>query len=266
MKTSMGQPAAEDKLRPDYYENTYARMAAALVVETERWDRAAELFDFLAQYARAKGSAPGATSPEHAGHGGDQKPAGRTSTTMPGQREILPVFIRGLALARAGKGAAEEALQRLRSFDTGAGESWSANETKASEVRQLELAAVAAAARGDHDEAVAQMKKAAGLEEDMAPPSGPPALIKPSHELYGEILLRAGRPKEAAEQFSISLLRQPNRARSLLGAARAAAKAADSKTARETYSTFLQQWQKADRALPELREAEDYLKQSSGTQ
>src|SRR5439155_1331511 len=145
MKTSMGQPAAEDKLRPDYYENTYARMAAAFVVETERWDRAAELFDFLAQYARAKGSAPGATSPEHAGHGGDQKPAGRTSTTMPGQREILPVFIRGLALARAGKGAAEEALLRLRSFDPGAGENWSVNETKALEVRQLELAAVAAA-------------------------------------------------------------------------------------------------------------------------
>src|SRR5881397_337758 len=80
MMTSMGQPAAENKLRPDYQENTYARMAAAFVVETERWDRAVELFDFLAQYARAKGSAPGATSPEHAGHGGDQKPAGRTST------------------------------------------------------------------------------------------------------------------------------------------------------------------------------------------
>jgi len=185
---------------------------------------------------------------------------------MPGQREILPVFIRGLALARAGKGAAEEALLRLRSLDSGAGENWSVNETKALEVRQLELAAVAAAARGDHDEAAAQMKKAAGLEEDMAPPSGPPALIKPSHELYGEILLRAGRPKEAAAQFSIALLRQPNRARSLLGAARAAAKAGDFKTARETYSIFLRQWQQADRALPELREAEDYLKQSGGTQ
>jgi len=166
----------------------------------------------------------------------------------------------------AGKGGVKEALQRLRSLDAGVGESRSANETKASEVRQLELAAVAAAARGNNGEAVAQMKRAAGLEEDMAPPSGPPTLIKPSHELYGEILLRAGRPKEAAEQFSIALLRQPNRARSLLGAALAAAKAGDFKTARETYSIFLRQWQQADRALPELREAEDYLKQSGGTQ
>jgi hypothetical protein len=28
-----------------------------------------------------------------------------------------------------------------------------------------------------------------------------PSLIKPTHELFGEILLRAGKPVEAAEQF-----------------------------------------------------------------
>src|SRR5437867_7547774 len=118
MKTSMGQPAAEDKLRPDYHENTYARMAAAFVVETERWDRAAELFDFLAQHARAKGSAPGETSPEHAGHSREQKPDGQApvTTRRSSQREILPVFVRGLALAMAGKGGVDEALQRLRSL------------------------------------------------------------------------------------------------------------------------------------------------------
>src|SRR5439155_26369159 len=100
MKRSVVQPAAENKLRPDYHHNTYARMAAAFVVETERWDRAVELFDFLAQLARAKGSAPGETSPEHAGHSWEQKPAGQApvTTRRSSQREILPVFIRGLAL------------------------------------------------------------------------------------------------------------------------------------------------------------------------
>src|SRR5437867_11855261 len=121
MKTSMGQPAAEDKLRPDYYENTYARMAAALVVETERWDRAAELFDFLAQYARAKGSAPGETSFEHAGHSGGQKLTGQPSVTKrrSGQRGILRAFLRVLALARAGTVAAEAAILRLLCFKPG---------------------------------------------------------------------------------------------------------------------------------------------------
>src|SRR5262249_21524957 len=50
------------------------------------------------------------------------------------------------------------------------------------------------------------------------PPSGPPLVIKPAHELFGEILLRAQRPQEAAEQFATSLRRHKNRARSLLGA------------------------------------------------
>jgi len=74
----------------------------------------------------------------------------------------------------------------------------------------------------DHAKAIELMKKATNLEESMRAPSGPPGLIKPSHELYGEILLRAGKPAEAAEQFKVALLRQPNRARSLLGASRAA--------------------------------------------
>jgi predicted Zn-dependent protease len=57
----------------------------------------------------------------------------------------------------------------------------------------------------------------------MSAPSGPPGLIKPSHELFGEILLRAGKPAEALDQFKIALQRQPNRARSLLGVSQATA-------------------------------------------
>ena len=93
-------------------------------------------------------------------------------------------------------------------------------------------------------------------------PSGPPSLIKPSHEFMGEILLSAGRPKEAAEQFGVALLRQPNRARSLLGIARANAKSGDTKAAVEAYSKLVRQWNQADPELPELREAQDYLKQA----
>ena len=96
----------------------------------------------------------------------------------------------------------------------------------------------------------------------MSPPSGPPSLIKPSHELFGEILLAANRPADAAEQFATALLRQPNRARSLLGLARAASKNGDTKTALETYSKLVQQWSQCDQNLPEFREAQDYLKQA----
>ena len=89
------------------------------------------------------------------------------------------------------------------------------------------------------------------LEESLSPPSGPPDLIKPSHELFGEILLRAGKPAEAAQQFAKSLERQPNRARSLLGAARAAEQAGDKVAAQSFFSSLAQVWQQADAYLLE---------------
>ena len=44
MKKVMSESTYDNKLRPDYYENNYANMAAAFIVETERWNLAAELF------------------------------------------------------------------------------------------------------------------------------------------------------------------------------------------------------------------------------
>jgi tetratricopeptide (TPR) repeat protein len=134
---------------------------------------------------------------------------------------------------------------------------------KVTEIRSLEIAAAASAAKNEFENAVKLMKLAIRLEEDMSPPSGPPVLVKPSHELFGEILLQAGRPKEAAEQFTIALERQPNRGRALLGLARAAARQGDAKTARETYAKFLEQWKQSDSQLPEAKEAQAYLRQEN---
>jgi Tfp pilus assembly protein PilF len=104
------------------------------------------------------------------------------------------------------------------------------------------------------------MKKATVLEEEIGTPYGPPNLIKPTNELFGEILLRAGKPVEAAEQFKIALLRQPNRARALLGAARAAAQSGNQAAAHAAYTALIEQWKQADADLPELREARDAIK------
>ena len=61
--------------------------------------------------------------------------------------------------------------------------------------------------------------EAAQSEENLGVPSGPPDTFKPAHELYGELLLRAGKKKEAAEQFRIELTRTPNRTASVAGLA-----------------------------------------------
>jgi tetratricopeptide (TPR) repeat protein len=129
---------------------------------------------------------------------------------------------------------------------------------------ELEVSALNASMKGNTNEAIEMMKRATSLEEELSPPSGPPTLIKPSHELFGEIYWRANRPKEAAQQFAIALSRQPNRARSLLGAARAAIQSGDTKEATVAYSRLLKIWAQADANSSEMREAQDYLKQSRG--
>ncbi|HEX6164307.1 MAG TPA: hypothetical protein VFZ31_13130 [Vicinamibacterales bacterium] len=85
-------------------------------------------------------------------------------------------------------------------------------------VMHMELAALIAQARGQTDQAIQLLKDAAALEETMRAPNGAADPIKPSHELLGEVLLKAGKAKEAADAFEVSLLRMPNRARSLMGA------------------------------------------------
>jgi tetratricopeptide (TPR) repeat protein len=226
-------------------------MAAAFVIETERWDLAGRFFGSPNSSQEEMG--------DHAMHGAP--PAAATGRNR--RNQSLPIFIRGLAAAKAGstdaaRGIAE--LESLRKQQSDAGEAYVARST---EIMKLEVAACDAAARSNYGEAVELMKRATASEGEMSPPSGPPTLIKPSHELFGDILLAAKRWKEAAEQFNNALLRQPNRARSLLGLARAAAQAGDTKAAVEAYSKVLRQWSNADANLPELREAQDFLKQAA---
>jgi tetratricopeptide (TPR) repeat protein len=128
-------------------------------------------------------------------------------------------------MAAAGKGNFDDAdkyIAQLQTLVKRTSESSDGYQAKLAEIMEFEVSAVVSAGRGKNDEAIEMLRKAVALEESLSPPSGPPDVVKPSHELFGEILLRAGRPKEAAKQFARALERQPNRARSVLGAAKAA--------------------------------------------
>jgi tetratricopeptide (TPR) repeat protein len=234
-------------------------LTAAFVVETERWDLAAKYFSSEAASAGA----------DTAGHAGHNAPSAMPPSTTPSatparpqRSQSLPGFIRGLAAAKMGAPEAARFIAELQAARKQISDKGDAYAAKSAEIKELEVTAAAAASKQNYTEAIDLMKRATAIEEEMSPPSGPPSLIKPSHELFGEILLSASRPKEAAEQFGIALLRQPNRARSLLGIARAAVKSGDTKAALEAYSKLVRQWNQADPNLPELREAQDYLKQA----
>jgi len=145
-------------------------------------------------------------------------------------------YIVGVSAAKTGDmaaaEAAETALKDITAKVQGGPTSYAA---KPHLIREKELGAIVRWAKGQKDEALAFAKEAAEVEKSMAAPSGPPEPIKPAFELYGEMLMEAGRAKEAAQAFEQALLRTPKRTPSVLGLARAAAAAGDQTTARARY-------------------------------
>jgi tetratricopeptide (TPR) repeat protein len=131
-------------------------------------------------------------------------------------------------------------------------------ENKAAQVMQKELRALILLARGKKDEAVARLREAVAVEETMRPPNGAANPIKPSHELLGEVLLEIGDPGEAAKMFDASLLRMPNRARALLGSARAHAASGNRALASERYAKLCEIWT-GHEDLKGYQEAKAYL-------
>jgi len=125
-------------------------------------------------------------------------------------------------------------------------------------VMEKELAALVAVREGRRDDATARMQEAVALERELPPPLGLPRPIKPASELFGEILLELGRPREAAAAFQRALERWPNRSLALLGLARASAALADRDSARRHYGRLLVNWRNADPGLPELEEARGF--------
>ena len=113
-------------------------------------------------------------------------------------------------------------------------------------------------ARGQTEEALKPLEKASLLEEKQDPPSGPTSPIKPSHELYGEFLLKAGKYDKAIELFRLALTRTPNRTASLLGLARASMKVGDLATASQTYEKLQTLLVNADSRVPYLNEVQTF--------
>jgi hypothetical protein len=231
---------------------TQAQMAATYVVETEAWDYAEQLVTPpQVKAADAEDQAGGGSSPAQA---------------YAPLVQIPTIFARGFSAAVKGSPDAPKIIAELKAIreqSAGVKEPLIAQIVKMTEIQELEIGAMFNAAKGDLGRAIKTMQKAVALEAAMPLPPGPPPVIKPANELFGEILMRAGQPRDAAAQFAASLQRHRNRARSLLGAARAAAQGGDKQGAARAYTQFSRQWQRGDADLSERREALDYSRQNA---
>ncbi|MCC2662857.1 MAG: uncharacterized protein K0S35_779 [Geminicoccaceae bacterium] len=207
IRDNLAKVPQEDIRNQVYGAYIQATMAATFLVETEQWDEASELLG--PQETRAV---------PQTGTGGPYQ-------AFAALAETPAVFARGLATAVTGSGEVQDAIATLQDVSQQVADApipFAANMAPLLEIQALEIEAAASASRGQIDEAIATMRRATTREEAMPVPPGPPPLIKPSHELLGEILLQAGRHEEAARAFATSLFRRPGRAQSLEGAAQAA--------------------------------------------
>jgi tetratricopeptide (TPR) repeat protein len=225
-------------------------MGGAYLIETQRWDLADRIFSMV-----------GVEGLEHAG---GASAGGEHMAHQSSPADSTIAFTKGYAAGARGSAEVERGISELETSAKAITDPDKRHRVKQLEIQKLELSAMAASKRGDHDRAIEAMKKAVALEESNSPPSGPPDVIKPPHELFGELLLAAGRNQEAAQMFAVSLSRQPNRARSVLGAARAAKAMGDAQAATQAYSELLRIWREADSDLPELAEARRVGKAAGG--
>lgn len=93
----------------------------------------------------------------------------------------------------------------------------SVNEVNSVKVLELELYAVLALLNKDEQAAEKWLKEATETEESITYTYGPPNIVKPSFELYGEWLLEKGRKKEAEIQLEKVLKRAPKRMLAMTG-------------------------------------------------
>lgn len=132
-----------------------------------------------------------------------------------------------------------------------------AGSTKFAEARADIARGSAATGVPMQEEALAMLTEAANVMNQGREPNGAATPLKPAHELAGEALLAAGQAEAAAAMFDQSLLRTPNRPRSLIGSARSHAAQNHNTQAKAMYHAFLAVW--SDDSLPSVREAKAYL-------
>ncbi len=184
--------------------NGYLGMRARVILETGQWEK----------IALEAPPAPGAAN-EHANMPGMAMPQYGGNNTW--------TFIAGYSAAKMGDYATADAAEAQLKSAREKLEATNPYGAKPIAIMEKQVGAVSRFARGQKDEALKLAKEAMEIELTLAAPSGPPDPIKPAPELYGELLLEAGRTAEARAALELSLQRTPNRTPSVKAMQRATA-------------------------------------------
>ena len=94
-------------------------------------------------------------------------------------------------------------------------------------------------AQNEMEKSLEKMIEAADLEDATSKNPVTPGALLPAREMVGDLLLEMNRPKEALEQYELSLKNNPNRFNSLYGAGKSAELTGDMKKAKSYFGELL---------------------------
>ncbi|MGB5499182.1 MAG: hypothetical protein WBM77_09665, partial [Maribacter sp.] len=117
-------------------------------------------------------------------------------------------------------------------------------------------------AKGENEEALDFMRKAAILESKTSKHPVTPGEVLPADELLGDMLLKLNKPTEALEAYELNLKGHPNRFNGVYGAAIAAKQSGDSEKAIQYFSQLIELTKNSNSTRPEIEEAKKYIQQS----
>lgn len=176
------------------------------------------------------------------------------------QAEAVLVSTRGLAAARTGAvPAARKDLVRLATLKEAMTTAKIGYWPGQTDFQMKAIEAWIALDEKDPERALQLMRGAADEEEASDKHPVTPGSIIPMRELLAEMLLQIGQPGAALAEFERSLVREPNRFRSIYGAAVAAEAANNSETAKQYYGKLRSLTAEADTRRQEMKRANAFL-------
>jgi hypothetical protein len=166
--------------------------------------------------------------------------AALTVTTTTPSAEAVTHFAKGLGAVRSGdivlakRSVAE--LERLTNALMAQNDPYW---TPVVDAQRMAVSAWIEHAEGRHAEALQMARMAADREEQVEKHPVTPGPLVPSRELLGDILMVHNQPAAALEEYEATLKKEPNRLRTLLGAARAAKAAGREAVAQKHYAALV---------------------------
>jgi tetratricopeptide (TPR) repeat protein len=179
-----------------------------------------------------------------------------STSDMP-QADAMTSFARALGFARTARPAlARQEIDQIAALRDALNARRDLYWAELVDVQRAAATAWASFAEGRAAEAIALLRSAAEREDATEKAGTTPGPLMPARELLGDMLIEAKRPAEALREYEAALASEPNRYRSVAGAARAALLAGADATARRYREQLARICGKGDRpGRPELQEA-----------